>query len=262
GFEPASDGLDVVFAGGGDAFDDALREAWANRGAKIKTEWGSAEGIDAPTVRLLAEGALDPAAERGDGSSEHPSLSAMTDRALDNLLQSEKGSLLVIVAAGPTSVAAEHGDGEALVSEIVDMDQALAVALKAVQDRDDTALVFTSMRDATTSLLDNHYAFHKKHCGVTTRCDGPETLMELTVAIGEFARSMGMTDLDLQGDFGEPRLFVQSSWLTFRASAAGDLPEAASAHFTPLFASGPGTAALGGFHTGDALGATLHDWLQ
>ena len=256
------DGLDVVFAGGADAFDDALLTEWSDA-AELSTEWtNDPVDDDVAAVRLIADGPLDPAAERSSGASDHPTLSAMVETALDGLTQHDEGSLLVVVAAGPAAVASEHGGGEALVSELVDLDAAVASAVEIAQEREDTAVIVLPIRDATTSVLDNHYAFHKSHCGVTERCDGPEALSELVVAIGEFARSSGMLDTDLQGDFGAPKLFVQSSWLTFRAHVADGVPEVASAHFVPLFATGPGTHALGGFHAGDAIGQVLLDWAE
>jgi len=254
--------LDVVFAGGADAFDDGLLDDWAD-GAELELEWTNAPvDIDVPAVRLIADGPLDAAADRTSGSSEHPTLATMVETALDGLTKHDEGSVLVVVAAGPTAVAAEHGGGEALVSELVDLDAAVSAAVAVAQEREDTAVVVLPVRDATTSVLDNHYAFHKSHCGVTERCNGPETLTELVVAIGEFARSAGMLDDDLQGDFGAPRLFVQSSWLTFRAHVADGVPEAASAHLVPLFATGPGTHALGGVRTGAALGELLLGWAE
>lgn len=256
------DGLDVVFAGGADAFEDAQLDAWADD-AELETEWTNEPvADDVPAVRLVADGALDAAADRASGASEHPTLATMVETALDGLTRHDEGSVLVVVAAGPTEVAARHGGGEALVSELVDLDVAVSAAVAVAQEREDTAVLVLPIRDATTSVLDNHYGFHKKHCGVTERCDGPETLTELVVAIGEFARSAGMLDDDLQGDFGAPRLFVQSSWLTFRAHLADAVPEVASAHFVPLFATGPGTHALGGFHPAPAIGELLLDWVR
>lgn len=258
GFEPTSDGLDIVFAGGADAFTDAQLQAWAERDAVVTTEWTDAAVADeGPDVRLVARGVVSD--DEGDNG---PTLAEMTTVAMDGLVDDPDGSVLLVVASGATAVAAQHGDGQALVEAIQALDAAVAAALEIAAERDDTAVVVTSLRDATTSVLDNHYGFHKKHCGITSRCDGPETLMELAVAIGAFPRSMGMNDDELQGDFGVPRLFVQSSWLTFRAHAADGVAEVASAHFTPVFASGPGTSALGGFHTAPELGQVLQSWIE
>ena len=250
------DGVDVVFGGGRDAVSDALLDQWEASGATVSAAWtDDAPADDGADVRLIGEGALDPAIERLAGDSEHPELAEMVGVALDGLTSHQDGSVLVVLADGPAQRLADH-DHEPLVDEMLDLDAAVAAAL----EHEGVTVVVTSARDATTSVLDNHYGFHASHCGVTARCGGPEMLIPLALAAAGIPSSEGFDDEELQGEFTPPVVFLQSSWLTFRAHAAGGVPESASAHFVPLFASGPGARALSGFRTQVALGQQLLEW--
>jgi alkaline phosphatase len=258
----SADGIDVAFGGGRDHFDPSVLDEWRQRGARVEDIWLDDPGTPGePLVRLVATGDLAPASERLAYATE-PTLAEMTAVALETLLGADEGFVLVIHAGGLAEALARYERGQALVDEVIDLDRAAEAALRFAWERDDTLLVVTATRDATLSLLDNHYPFHKGHCGIAQRCGGPEVLLDLPVAWQRVHNGAGLGDARFQGEFTPPGLILQYAWLPQRASRDADLPEPGSANFVPLFAYGPGANALKGFHHAAEVGELLIDWVN
>jgi alkaline phosphatase len=153
----AGDGVDLVFAGGAGSLSAAEKGRWADRGVEVQDDWSSSAPSGAERVaRLIADGALPPAADRGS----LPSLAEMTGQAVEALESSGEPYVLVVYAAGVGRQATELERGSDLIAEIVAVDESVAGVLNAVANQP-VALVVTSLGDSTLSVLDNHYGFHK-----------------------------------------------------------------------------------------------------
>jgi alkaline phosphatase len=253
---PQTDGLDLVFAGGGDAVDSTAEAAWIDRGAVIERRWARTVGDRSrPLVRLIAADRLAPASDRLDPGTAEPSLGEMTEIALDRLSGGEP-FVLVVHAAGLDDRLAELDRGGALVDEIADFDGAVAAAAAFAAREGDTAVVAVSLRDSSLTILDNHYGFHKGHCGAAVRCGGAELFAGLPVAAAGVSGTGGFSEVALQGDFADLSVLLQYSWLAHQSGGS-----AASANFVPLFATGPGTEALAGFRHLSDVGAVLRGWV-
>lgn len=253
GASPATDGVDLVFAGGGDAIDGASEAAWADRGAAIERGWSRLDPDPSrPLVRLIAGGRLDRASARLDPGTAQPSLAEMTEVALDRLSGGAEPFVLVVFAAGLDDRLAELDRGGALIDEVADWDGAIGAAAAFAARDGDTAVVALSLRDSSLTILDNHYGFHKNQCGAAVRCGGSELFAGLPIAADGVSGTAGFSDVALQGDFADLSLLLQYSWLAHASGGA-----AASANFVPLFATGPGTRALTGFRRLDEVGSAL-----
>ena len=250
-------GVDVVFGGGGDDFTGDDLERWRATGATVETGWSDVTGsLGDGRVRLIAGGELDPARTRLAGGDQ-PTLEEMT-RAAADLLEGQDGMFLVVYAGGPAARGGEVDRAGGLVDEVVDLDGAVRAAIAAAAARGDTAVVVTSLRGSSLSLLDNHYGFHKGECGIEKSCGGSEDFPDLSVATDRVPAGDGLEDEELQDGFSPVLMHLQYAWLV---QAAGGLGDPASADLVPLFASGPGTAALEGFGTAFSLGQQVAAWL-
>ncbi|HEU5058004.1 MAG TPA: alkaline phosphatase [Kofleriaceae bacterium] len=251
-------GVDVVFGGGADDFTGEGLDRWRATGATVETGWSPVTGsLGDGRVRLVAGGELDPARTRLAGGDQ-PTLEEMTRAALD-LLDGDD-MFLVVYAGGPAARGAALDRAGLLIDEVIDLDRAVQAAVEAAAARGDTAVVVTSLRGSSLSVLDNHYGFHKGECGVETRCGGSEDFPDLEVAVDRVPAGDGLDDSDLQDGFSPVLLHLQYAWLVQAAAAAG-LGDPASADLVPLHATGPGTAALEGFGTAFSLGEQVAAWL-
>ena len=251
-------GVDVVFGGGGDDFTEEGLDRWRATGATLETGWSPVTGsLGDGRVRLVAGGELDPARTRLAGGDQ-PTLEEMTRGALD--LMDTGDMFLVVYAGGPAARGDELDRAGLLVDEVVDLDRAVQAAVEVAAARGDTAVIVTSLRGSSLSVLDNHYGFHKGECGVEASCGGDEDFPDVSVAIDRVPAGDGLDDSDLQDGFSPVRLHLQYAWPVQAAVAAG-LGDPASADLVPLYASGPGTAALEGFGTAFSLGEQLAAWL-
>ncbi len=253
-------GVDVVFGGGGDDFAADDLERWRAHGATVETGWSDVTGsLGGGRVRLITGGELAPARTRLAGGAQ-PTLEEMTRAAIDLLADDPDGMFLVVYAGGPAARGASLDRAGLLVDEVVDLDRAVQAAVAAAAARGDTAVVVTSLRGSSLSVLDNHYGFHKGECGVEIHCGGSEDFPDLSVAVDRVPAGGGLDDSDLQAGFSPVRLHLQFAWLV-QAAAASGLGDPASADLVPLFATGPGTAALEGFGTAFSLGQQVAAWL-
>ncbi len=256
----AGDGIDLIFAGGIDSLEPDDLERWAERGVEVKTTWsGSAPSGSKQTVRLIADGDLPSASER---SSSQPSLAAMTKQAIESLQSSGEPYVLVVYANGLGKATADLDRTTSLIDEVAEIDDAVAAALLATGAAGDTAVVVTSLGDSTLSVIDNHYGFHKGHCGVAVRCGGDTEFIDIPLAVDAIHRGEGLDDSELQGDFAPPGIILQYAWLAQRAGSDAASSDPGAANFVPVFASGPGTSHLRGFRLQTELAAILAEWVS
>ena len=111
-----------------------------------------------PRVGVFANGDLAYSNQIEAGSQE-PSLSDMVRRAIEFLELHERGYLLV-VDAELISRAAEENDGEHVLTETVDMDRAIATAMRYAGDN---AVVLAVGKHATGGMTLNGYPLRQEH---------------------------------------------------------------------------------------------------
>jgi len=112
----------------------------------------------APRVGVFANGDLAYSNQIEPGSQE-PRLSDMVRRAIEFLELHERGYFLV-VDAELISRAAEQNDGEHVLTETVDMDRAIATALRYAGDN---AVVLAVGEHATGGMTLNGYPLRQEH---------------------------------------------------------------------------------------------------
>ncbi len=256
-----SDGVDVAFGGGRVFFSKEHRAALKARGVTVLDEWSDEPAPPGEQVlRLLADRGLPSAPERMGADARGPTLKAMTASALATL-SGEDEPFFLMVEGGQIDWAQHDLDtSERLIDEIKDFDDAVAQALAIAKHRGDTLVVVTADHDHTLSLLDNHYGFVNGHCGAAKRCGGPVTMQEVSVRPDQIHRGEGLDDAALQGEFAPPALILQYGWLPMAASRVKPISGPHSANFVPLFAYGPGSEALRGFHDQPEIGRYLLEW--
>lgn len=256
-----SDGIDFVAGGGAAAFGDAEIAKMKANGVSVERTWeDTVSSGNQPVVRLLAEGALPPALERRGDDSQIPSLARMTRTAIETLDTGEKGFFLMVEGGQITTALHELDRSEALILEIADFDDAVAVALEYAQRDGNTLVLVTAAYDQTLSVLDNHYMFSKGRCGAAKLCGGAFDVPMLPVATDKIHRNEGLSNRDLQGDYAPPAVLLQYSWAVTTANQINQIGGSRSANFVPIFAEGPGASLFGGFHDQPEIGRLLSEW--
>jgi alkaline phosphatase len=165
--------LDVALGGGAQDFTpesksghrkdgrDLLLEM-KNKGAEIMRSKAELENAPifttAPRVGVFANGDLAYSNQIEAGSQE-PVLSDMVRRAIEFLELHERGYVLV-VDAELISRAAEQNDGEHVLTETVDMDRAIATAVRYAGEK---ALVLAVGEHATGGMTMNGYPLRQEH---------------------------------------------------------------------------------------------------
>jgi alkaline phosphatase len=165
--------LDVALGGGAQDFTpesksghrkdgrDLLLEM-KEKGAEIMRSKAELENAPiftaAPRVGVFANGDLAYSNQIEAGSQE-PSLPDMVRRAIEFLELHESGYLLV-VDAELISRAAEQNDGEHVLTETVDMDRAIAMALRYAGEK---AVVVAVGKHATGGMTLNGYPLRQEH---------------------------------------------------------------------------------------------------
>jgi hypothetical protein len=186
----------------------------------------------------------------------------MTAEALERLTEAPGGFVLVIYAGGPGRAFDQLLRGPELIAELAELDATVATALRFAEEQGDTAVIATSLRGGTLSVLDNHYGFHAGLCGVTERCEGPETFADIAVDLSRIAHGAGLSDRALQGEFTPPSLLLQYAWITQAAHNETGEPGRRGANFVPLFAYGPGTEAIPTFAHQAEIGQLLKGFIR
>ena len=165
--------LDVAMGGGAQDFTpesksghrkdgrDLLLEM-KNKGAEIMRSKADLENAPmfttAPRVGVFANGDLAYSNQIEAGSQE-PTLPDMVRRAIEFLELHERGYVLV-VDAELISRAAEQNDGEHVLTETVDMDRAIATALRYAGEK---AVVMAVGIHATGGMTMNGYPLREEH---------------------------------------------------------------------------------------------------
>lgn len=166
-------GLDVALGGGAQDFTpesksghrkdgrDLLLEM-KKKGAEIMRSKAELENAPmfttAPRVGVFANGDM-PYSNKIEAGSQEPSLPDMVRRAIEFLEVHERGYFLV-VDAELVSRAAEQNDGEHVLTETVDMDRAIATALRYAGDK---AVVVAVGEHATGGMTMNGYPLRQEH---------------------------------------------------------------------------------------------------
>ncbi len=166
--------LDVALGGGAQDFTpesksghrkdgrDLLLEMKNNRGTEIMRSKAELENAPifttSPRVGVFANGDLAYSNQIEAGSQE-PSLPDMVRRAIEFLELHERGYLLV-VDAELINRAASQNDGEHVVTETIDMDQAIATAQRYAGDK---AVIVAVGIHATGGMTLNGYPLRQEH---------------------------------------------------------------------------------------------------
>jgi alkaline phosphatase len=255
-----SDGIDLAYGGGAGAFDGSVLARLEGQGVDVGTTWDEGGARDRQVVRLLADGRLPGAAERGgdEGAGGVPSLEEMTRAAIERLADGERPFFLIVEADGMGRLQRAVDRSGAIAEEVAAFDRAVEAGLSFARRDKRTLVVATADRDYTMSVFDNHYGFNDRMCGIAKRCGGPMELIELPVAVEKLSK--GLTDSSLQGQYAPPRLFVQYAWPVQAAHRSRKASGVASANFVPLFAEGPWAKRLEGGIDQREVGALLVDW--
>ncbi len=251
-----SDGIDLAFGAGTKAFGAKPRAALEARKVSVQTTWDDTLP-NGQVVRLLGARSAGSAAH-GDDKKAAPSLSQMTRAALGRLAgASSAGFVLVVDAGGIGRAEAGLARDQRLVDEVDDFDQAVAVARDFAHSDGNTLLVVTGDYDATTSVIDHHYDFDNCSCAAAVRCGGSFELTNLRAAVDRVEHNEGLTDRALQGKYAPLDISIQYGWLAQVGAPRAGVDAPRSANFVPLFADGPGSTALRGFHDLAAVGRVL-----
>jgi alkaline phosphatase len=112
----------------------------------------------APRVGVFADGDLAYSNQIEAGSQE-PSLPDMVRRAIE-FLQVRQSGYVLVVDAELISRAAEQNDGQHVLTETVDMDKAIATALKYAGDN---SVVMAIGKHATGGMTMNGYPLRQEH---------------------------------------------------------------------------------------------------
>ncbi|MEA3188441.1 MAG: alkaline phosphatase, partial [Chthoniobacter sp.] len=111
-----------------------------------------------PRVGIFAQNDL-PFSNQIESGSQQPSLSDMVRRSIQFLQLNTKGYVLVVDAA-LISRAAEQNDGEHTITETLDLDHAVATALRYAGDK---ALILAVGRSAIGGFTLNGYPLRHDH---------------------------------------------------------------------------------------------------
>jgi alkaline phosphatase len=136
--------IDVILGGGGRHFPEALLAKHSDlRVVRKASELDAAQQGAARSGRLLGLFAQSHVPYALDRGPEVPSLSVMTQAALERLERGPEGFVLQIEGAR-IDHAAHDNDAFGLLTEQVDFDDAIGTVLKWMDGRDDTLLIITT----------------------------------------------------------------------------------------------------------------------
>ncbi len=258
---PGSDGIELLWGGGRADIDTAARTKLAEQGYDI-TETFPVTG-DGPSIALLAETALAKARfRRDDGQPGTPTLAEMTAAALERMAGDEDGFLLVVEGGQIDWYQHELARDTAVLEEMRDFDEAVAIADRFAAERGDTLVIVTADHSHSMSLLDNHYAFESGRCSVAKQCGGEFEFIGIEVKTDRIPNAEGFANVALQGNYAPPMMHLQYPWPVQEAAFRVDVSAPHSANFVPVFARGPWSARLGGFVDQPEIGQLLLEWAR
>lgn len=256
-----SDGVDVVVAGGAKDFEKHLQNL---KTAGYSVHSTMPETATDRTLALIAPQGLDSATERLAGRSPHPTLAAMTTFALDSLSGHDEGFFLVVEGGQIDWKLHDAVRDSSVIDEIVDFDKAVEIARAYAAAHTETLVIVTSDHDHTISIIDNHYPYQSKQCGVDVRCGGPFKSIELPVNHAGIRNAEGFKDEVVLNAWPEAQVMIQYAWLVQAVKLKkgnGTLSAPHSAHFVPIWAEGPWAHRFGGYMDQPEIGQVLHEWL-
>lgn len=159
----ASNGVDVVFAGGCRHVDDGVREIFKDKGIKyVEKSVPEFRALDAaPAWALFSDGDMDYDLDR-DTTAE-PSLVEMTEKAI-SLLSADRDGFFLMVEGSKVDYAAHSNDPAGIISEYEAFDKAVAAALDfAKKDGNTTVIVVPDHGNSGMTIGDRYYTgYYKK----------------------------------------------------------------------------------------------------
>ncbi len=177
-----------------------------------------------PFIGLFAEGDL-PWSTQVESGSQTPSLSDMTRRAIQ-MLQLNTGGYVLVVDAALVGRAASQNRAEQTLTEILDLDRAIATAMKYAGDN--TLIIVAGRASLGGLALNGHQS--RKDYGVALMGTSPGGSPTFTWATGP----NGPNPEQPQPPGGGPAAFYEPT----AAFTAGDVP---------AMGTGPGAERLSGF---------------
>ena len=253
-----SNGIDVVVAGGGADFDEAMRGELRKDGYTFKDAWDPSP-VDGNVVMLVSDQGLPNAIER---KASGMTLAAIARYALDHLAKGHDPFFLMI-EGGQIDWELHHAKRDASVpSEVEDFDDAVAVVADFARQHGDTLLIVTADHDHSISAVDTHYPFAQKMCAAEKACGGSYEAIRLPVATEGIRHGEGLKDSSLQGVYTPSELILQYAWLVQEGMQKGDLDAPHSANLVPVFALGPWATELRGMTDQPDIGGLIHRWAK
>ncbi len=257
-----SDGIEIAFGAGPDIFGEERIAKLEERGVVVESTWSDRVPAGKQVVRFLGQKGLAPAAERhGDEDPATPTLRQMTRTALSALSKDEDGFVLMVEGGQIDWVQHAMKRDESLVAEVADFDDAVAEVMEFARRDGETLVVVTADHDHTTTLIDDHYKFDECSCGAAVECGGDHELNKMPVAVDRVERNEGLRDTRLQGEYSPLEFALQYAWLVQEGAPRAGASAPHSANFVPLFAFGPRSDGLRGFHDLPEVGQLLQDAL-
>lgn len=129
---------DILFGGGGHGLDAA---GFQSAGYEVATDTDSFLLFDALRVAgLFSDGHLP---YHNDRTGVYPSLSMMSQKALELLLAEPEG-FFIMIESGRIDHASHGNDLQRMVGEVSELDRTIELILQMIEDRDDILLVVTA----------------------------------------------------------------------------------------------------------------------
>lgn len=129
---------DILFGGGGHGLD---AERLQSAGYQVATDTDSFLLLDALRVAgLFSDGHLP---YHNDRTGVYPSLSMMSQKALEILLAEPEGFFLMI-ESGRIDHASHRNDLQRMIGEVSELDRTIELIMQMIADRDDILLVVTA----------------------------------------------------------------------------------------------------------------------
>ena len=167
GLQQSCQGLDVVFGSGTDVLTDEMRQMISDTGATLLEDDVEAFRNFTPSKdgkrlwALFGGDMTDFEIDRAE--NEQPSLSEMTAKAIDMLSRDRKGFFLM-VEGSKVDYAAHSQDPVELITELLEFDRAVKVALDfAKKDRNTTIIIAADHGNCGIQIGGGNYANYEEN---------------------------------------------------------------------------------------------------